>query len=52
MNEVLDRICDVQASDGRKLSILFQKLPSKAEYPVSLKRGLALLLIFWSEKFS
>jgi hypothetical protein len=35
MNEVLERICDVQASDGRKLSTLFQKLPSKAEYPVS-----------------
>jgi protein polybromo-1 len=33
MNEVFDRICDLQSSDGRKLSTMFQKLPSKAEYP-------------------
>jgi hypothetical protein len=36
MNEVLDRICEVQSSDGRKLSTLFYKLPSKTEYPVSV----------------
>ncbi|KAI6241398.1 hypothetical protein M3Y99_00367700 [Aphelenchoides fujianensis] len=33
MTEVLDRICDFQNGQGRVLSTLFQRLPSKQEYP-------------------